>query len=439
MMRLLFPGFFPVLCLLCSSVAMLAAQDVATSPATALPIADPAEVGMSADVLAEVPDALQKLVDDGKIAGAIVTVARKGKIVLNEAVGFADIDADKPMRTDSLIRIYSMSKPITSTAVMMLVEQGKIGLDDPVSQYIPELANPQVYVSGDGEDAKFEPAQREVTVRDLLRHTSGYTYGFFGNSYVDKQYRKAMILLPNVDLAATVAKIGKQPLLNQPGTVFNYSVSTDVLGRLVEVVSGQTFDKFLSENIFKPLNMNDTGFFVNAESQDRLVNNYRLAADNKTLEVEDAAETSRYLKPPKLLSGGGGLVSTAGDYIRFCQLILNQGELDGTRLLEPETVEMMTQNQLPASAPDVIMQGLKRKGTGFGLGFSTVYGETTASSPVPVGELGWGGAASTHFWLSPTDDLAVVVMTQRMPFTFQAEAIVKPIVYRAISTRSVAE
>lgn len=418
--------------LVCLPICLASAQDAATAQRTALPTTEPAKVGMSEARLSQVPEALQKLVDDGKVAGAIVTVARKGKIVLNEAVGFADKEAKKPMQTDSVVRIYSMTKPITSVGVMMLAEQGKLKLDDPVSKYIPDLAKPQVYVSGEGDDVKLEPADREVSVRDLLRHTSGYTYGFFGNSYVDKQYQKAMILGPSADLQATVAKIGQQPLLHQPGTHFNYSVSTDVLGRLTEVVSGQTLDQFFAQNIFKPLKMNDSGFFVKAENQERFVNNYNLDSDGKTLVVGDAAATSRYLKSPKLLSGGGGGVSTAGDYIRFCQMVLNKGELDGVRLLKSETVESMWQNQLPESAPDVVMQGLKRRGVGFGLGFSAVYAETSASSPVPIGELGWGGAASTHFWLSPKDDLAVVVMTQRMPFSFQAEAVVKPIVYKAI-------
>lgn len=421
--------------LFCLPVSLTPAQEAATpqqlKQQSALPTTDPAKVGMSADTLAEVPKALQKLVDDGKVAGAIVTVARQGQIVLNQAVGFADIEAKKPMTTESVVRIYSMTKPITSVGVMMLVEQGKLKLDDPVSKYIPALAKPQVYVSGEGDDVQLEPAKREVSVRDLLRHTSGYTYGFFGNSYVDKQYQKAMILGPFADLEATVAKIGKQPLLYQPGTHFNYSVSTDVLGRLIEVVSGQTLDDYFAEKIFAPLKMNDSGFFVKESNRDRFVNNYNVGDDGELI-VGDAAGTSRYLKSPKLLSGGGGGISTAGDYIRFCQMILNKGELDGVRLLKSETIESMWKNQLPESAPDVVMQGLKRKGVGFGLGFSTVYAETSASSAVPIGELGWGGAASTHFWLSPQDELAVVVMTQRMPFTFQAEAVVKPIVYKAI-------
>ena len=424
------------LLLLYLPICQLSAQEAATLTASPLPATEPAKVGMSADVLAEAPKALQKLVDDGKIAGAIVTVARKGKIVLNEAVGYADMEAEEPMKTDSVVRIYSMTKPITSVSAMMLVEQGKIGLDDPVSKYIPALANPQVFVSGEGTDVKLEPANREVSVRDLLRHTSGYTYGFFGDSYVDQQYRKAMILAPFVDLEGTVAKIGKQPLLYQPGTHFNYSVSTDVLGRLIEVVSGQTLDQYFAEHVFEPLGMNDSGFYVKADNRDRLVNNYKIEAGSPTLVVGDAAATSQYLKQPKLLSGGGGCVSTAGDYIRFCQMLLNQGELEGTRLLKPETVESMWQNELPDSAPDVVMQGLRRKGVGFGLGFSVVYAETSAASPVPIGELGWGGAASTHFWLSPKDELAVVVMTQRMPFTFQAEAVVKPIVYEALESRN---
>lgn len=418
--------------LLCLPIGLLAAQESAALQASPLPATEPAKVGMLADVLAEAPKALQKLVDDGKIAGAVVTVARQGKIVLHEAVGYADKEAERPMQTDSVVRIYSMTKPITSVCAMMLVEQGKLGLDDPVSKYIPALANPQVYVSGEGDNVKLEPASRPVSVRDLLRHTSGYTYGIFGDSYVDQLYRKAMILAPFVNLEGTVEKLGKLPLLYQPGSRFHYGVSTDVLGRLIEVVSGQTLDQYFAQHVFEPLQMNDSGFYVKGENRDRLVNNYKTDSESPVLVVGDDASVSQYLKPPKFLSGGGGCVSTAGDYIRFCQMVLNKGELDGARLLKQETVESMWQNQLPDSAPDIVMQGLKRNGVGFGLGFSSVYAQTSASSPVPIGELGWGGAASTHFWLSPKDDLAVVVMTQRMPFTFQAEAVVKPIVYRAI-------
>lgn len=408
------------------------AQEAVATSSPPLPVAAPETVGLSPQLLRQVPTALEQLVDDGKIAGAVVAVARDGRLVLHEAVGYADKEDQRPMATDSIFRIYSMTKPITSVGVMMLVEQGQLSLDDPVSQYLPELAHPQVYVAGEGDEAEFEPAEREITVRDLLRHTSGYTYGFFGDTYVDKQYRRAAVLFPNTDLETTVAKIGRLPLLNQPGEKFHYSVSTDVLGRLIEVVSGQPLDAYFDTRIFTPLNMDDSGFFVAAHNQPRLVNNYRLAKDNKSLEIEDDADASRYLKRPRLLSGGGGLVSTCGDYLRFCQMVLNQGELDGARLLKPETVDQMLTNQLPAAAPDVMMQGLRRKGVGFGLGFSTVYAETSASAPVPLGEAGWGGAASTHFWLSPKHNLAVVVLTQRMPFTFQAEAVVKPIVYQAI-------
>ncbi len=421
------------LLLLALTVNALPAADTATMESP-LPVAKPAKVGMSARVLDQATATLQDMVDDEKIAGAVIAVARKGKLVLHEAVGEADREVMKPMETNTVFRIYSMTKPITSTAVMMLVDEGRIGLDDPVSKYLPEFDNPQVYVSHKGQTIESVPAKRAITVRDLLRHTSGLTYGFFGNSHVDSLYQQSAILFPFFDLTSTVEKIGKLPLLYQPGTRFNYSVSTDVLGRLVEVVSEQTFDEFLDERVFTPLGMEDTDFYVHPESEERFAALY--VADETTDELAVDTDPSRTrgfaLNRPKLLSGGGGLFSTSGDYLRFCQMLLNKGELDGVRLLKPATVETMSTNQLPESSPNVIIGPETREGVGFGLGLSVVVDDVPGSPHVPRGELGWGGMASTHFWLSPQHDLAVVVLTQRIPFSFQAEAAVKPIVYRAI-------
>ena len=393
--------------------------------------AKPEAVGMSPQRLALVVPAMQKIVDDRKVAGAITVVARQGKIVLFEAVGQQDIDADKPMNHDTIMRIYSMTKPITSVAVMMLAEQGKLSLDDPVAQHLPEFQDLKVFAGVDDGELQLDDAQRAPTIRDLLRHTSGLTYGLFGINEVDQRYRKANILGRNGTLAGLVTKLGEIPLLYQPGARFNYSVSTDVLGRVVEVASGQGFDVFLRERIFAPLGMNDTGFFVPDSKLDRFATNYgpKLLGG---LRVVDAVQQSNYRHEPKFLSGGGGLVSTARDYIRFCQMILNNGELDGQRVLSSESVEAMTKNQLPDEAYPIRLGG-KRPGIGFGLGFSVVVERTGPPNRSRVGEYGWGGAASTHFWISPADDLAVVVLTQLMPFNFQMEHAVKPLVYDAIS------
>jgi len=391
----------------------------------------PEDVGLNSSVLARVKPTLQQFVDDGKVAGAVAVVARRQKVVLHEAVGWRDIEGQKPMQRDTLFRIYSMTKPITSVAVMMLVERGRIDLDAPVERYLPELRERDV-LSPRG--TKLEPARRKITTRDLLRHTSGLTYGFFGDTEVDKQYLAANVLSRNASLAEMMVKLQRLPLVCHPGEKFCYSVSTDVLGRLVEVVSEQPFDAFLQEHVFGPLGMSDTAFYVSDARLPRFATNYGPGDDGK-LRIVDAAETSEYRTPPKLLSGGGGLVSTASDYTRFCQMLLGKGELNGKRLLRPETVGMMTANQLVGSAYPISINANQRPGVGFGLGFSVVVEKPPGADHVPLGEYGWGGAASTHFWISPADEVDVVVLSQIMPFTFQLESAIKPIVYMALDRK----
>jgi len=261
-----------------------------------------------------------------------------------------------------------------------------------------------------------------------LRHTSGLTYGFFGVTAVDAAYRDQGVLTPDHDLAEMIRRLARIPLLHQPGTQFNYSVSVDVLGRLVEVVSGKTLDQFFQERIFAPLEMKDSGFWVPAEKLGRLATNYGPGQGGK-LRVVDDPKTSTYRGKPALLSGGGGLASTARDYLRFCQMVLNGGELGGKRLLKKETVAQMTQNQLPDEATPIRMGALKMDGVGFGLGFSV---RVAAAGSGVVGEYGWGGAASTHFWISPAHDLIVVALEQYMPFTPRLADVVRPIVYEAV-------
>lgn len=388
------------------------------------------DVGMSSAELGRVKPAMQKLVDENRIPGAIVIAARHGKMVLFEAVGWRDIQNQKAMEQDSVLRFYSMTKPITSVAVLMLVEQGKVGLDDPASKYVPQFANLKVFNNENGTES-LQDVEREMTVRDLLRHTSGLTYGFFGSTPVDRKYQFARVFAPTDTLLDTVEKLGKLPLLYQPGTRFNYSVSTDVLGHLVEVVSEQRLDRFFDQHIFKPLGMRDTAFQVAPENVSRFANNYGPKLDGSGLRVIDPSSSSRYLNSPSLFSGGGGLVSTAGDYIQFCQMLLNKGELRGKRLLQPTTIEQMTRNQLPDHAVPIGVND-RRDGVGFGLGFSVVVAETDWTKDSPIGEYGWGGAASTHFWISPEDDLAVIALTQHMPFSFLLENTVKPLIYGAL-------
>ncbi|MHC4640073.1 MAG: serine hydrolase [Planctomycetota bacterium] len=381
-----------------------------------IPITSPEDVGMSSEKLAQVKPAVQAMIDDEKIAGASIIVARKGKIALFETLGMMDKKAKKPMQPDTIFRFYSMTKPVTSVAAMMLYEEGKLNLDDPVSKYIPEFKSLKVYA----ESGKHAEQEHQMSVRDLFRHTSGLTYGFFGNTPVDKMYRAGSVFDWDSSLQDMIDKLSEIPLLYQPSTKWHYSVSTDVLGYLVQKISGQSLDKFFKQRIFKPLKMKDTAFHLPAKKTERFAVCY---GPNLTggLNITDDPNKSRYLKKPSILSGGGGLVSTARDYLRFCQMLLNKGQLDGERFLRPETVEMMTKNQLPDSV---------RRGNdgGFGLGFSV----RLKDGKFPKGEYGWGGAASTHFWISPKDELIVIALSQYMPYSGRLENAVKPIVYDSI-------
>ena len=381
-----------------------------------LSITSAKDVGMSPEKLAQVKPAVQALIDNEKIAGASVIVARKGKIVLFENFGMMNRDANKSMQPDTIFRIYSMTKPITSVAAMMLYEEKKLKLDDPVSKYIPDFKGLKVY----DESGKHEDQVREMSVRDLFRHTSGLTYGFFGNTPVDKMYRAGSVFDWDSSLQDMMGKLSEIPLLYQPSTKWHYGVSTDVLGYIVEKISGQPLDKFFRQRIFKPLKMKDTAFHVPAKKVDRFSVCY---GPNLTggLRISDDPAKSRYLKKPSLFSGGGGLVSTARDYMRFCRMLLKKGQLDGKRLLRPETVEMMTSNQLP----DSVNRG---PGQGFGLGFSV----RLRDDKFPKGEYGWGGAASTHFWISPKDELIVIALSQYMPYSARLENAVKQIIYDSI-------
>ena len=394
-----------------------------------LPIVEPAEVGMSAEGLAKVDEAVEKLVADRQLAGAVVIVARNGKVVHLKSYGQLDIEADKPMRDDAIFRIYSMTKSITSAAALMLVDDGKLALDDPVSKYIPEFEGLQVFADDGNVDA-----EQPMTVRDLLRHTSGLTYGFYGSTPVDRRYLAANLLDYDADLSVMMTKLAEIPLVCQPGSDWVYSVSTDVLGRVVEVASGQPLDEFFRVRIFEPLDMRDTSFFVPADKLDRFAANYTSDGQGN-LTLRDAPSTSRFAKPPQLFSGGGGLVCTARDYMRFLVMVSQGGELQGKRLLSKESIEKMTTNQLPAEVGWIQLAGPERQGVGFGLGFSVRVEDDSKSPSSLIGDYGWGGAASTHYWVSPQDDLVVVTLEQTIPFNFRNEWAVKPLIQQAIIER----
>jgi CubicO group peptidase (beta-lactamase class C family) len=384
----------------------------------------PEDVGFSSERLKRVTDAFQSEVDKGAIPGAVVLIARNGKIAYLEAFGFQDRERKKPMTTDAIFRIASMSKPITSVAVMILVEEGKIQLLDPVSHYLPEFKGVQVGVerlnttTGNSELIG-EPSRQEMTIQDLLRHTSGLTYGIFGKSLVKQAYNEANLFDRNQTLAEFVSKIAKLPLAYHPGTTWEYSHSTDVLGRVVEVVSGVTLDQFVADRIAKPLGLSDTGFFVPAEKLDRLAETQIDPTTGKRWPTFDV--TNR----PNLLAGGSGMVSTAEDYVRFAQMLLNGGELDQVRLLSPRTVSFMTSDHLwPGVGFSPVTLNLfeplgiaptPKVGQGFGLGFVVRTQEGRNPMPGSPGEYFWAGIWGTAFWVDPREKLITVLMMQAAP------------------------
>lgn len=382
--------------------------------------AQPAAAGLDADKLAMILPAMERRIEEGKLVGGLGLVARGDQIVYAGTWGQRDREKQLPMTDDTIFRIYSMSKPVTSVAAMILVEEGKLGLDAPISQYLPEMAETTVLVetTGDDGETRYEevPAERAITVRDLLRHTSGFTYGFFGNSEVDKRYRSAGVLITDRTLEDTVKKLSRIPLKHQPGSRWHYSVSIDVLGRVIEVASGQSLDQFLRKRIFEPLGMEDTFFTVPQKKLPRLAQMYA-PNGNGGLEPANAMSSRRFVDSSnRFYSGGGGLCSTASDYLTFCRMLLNEGKFDGGRILRPETVRLMHTNQL-----DDGIQGWP--GFQFGLGFSIDKD----------GVYSWGGAAGTRFWIDPKNKLITIYMVQinpTGPFAFGGE--MKKLVYASM-------
>lgn len=394
-----------------------------TLAARELPQVAPAKAGLSESKLAEVDAFMRRQVADQQISGGIVMVSHRGKIGFFHTYGLMDIEGNKPMQRDTIFRIYSMSKAITTAAALTLYEEHKLGLDDPVSDYIPSFMNLRV-AAPDG----LRPPTRPMTVRDLMLHTSGLTYGG-GPEALQEAYRQFKPM-ESANLAEMVEKLAQVPLAFDPGTDWMYGVGIDVLGRVIEVVSEQSLDVFLDRTIFQPLDMTDTAFSVPPEKIDRFAANYSRSTNG--LRVIDVPAKSKYTKPTTLFSGGGGLVSTARDYMRFLAMIERGGKLDGHRILRRGTVKLMTSNQLPEEAFPIYFGNEKRYGTGFGLGFSVRTEITTWDPAGHVGEYGWGGAASTHYWISPRDNLIVVTLEQIMPYQWDTEFGVKKTIYDAI-------
>ena len=382
---------------------------------------DPERVGLCAKRLARIGPHFQKYIDDGKLSGVLTLVARKGQLAWLDVRGAMDIDKGNALAPDSIFRIYSMTKPVTSVAAMMLYEEGRFQLDDPIGRYLPAFGEMRVFTGGTARKPETVAAERPITFRDLFTHTSGLTYGFMGTSPVDAMYRLNALDSGTTELSTAefMQQLAQIPLQFQPGTRWNYSMSTDVLGHLVEVIAGQSLDDFFRTRIFSTLGMGDTGFHVPAAQASRLTTNYSKRKDG-SLQVADAPASSRYLKQRKFLSGGGGLVSTAADYLRFCQMLLNRGELNGARLLGRKTVDFMTRNHLPSggdltSMGQPVFSETSYDGIGFGLGFSVMLDPSRAQVMGTAGEYAWGGMASTMFWIDPQEELIGMLLTQLMP------------------------
>ncbi|HEU0073224.1 MAG TPA: serine hydrolase domain-containing protein [Dehalococcoidia bacterium] len=397
--------------------------------------AAPEDVGLSSRGLAHLSRHVQGYIDDGRLPGAITLVARRGKIVHFETYGQRDVEANKPVEQDTIFRIFSMTKPIVSVALMTLYEEGRFQVDDPVSAYIPRFKGLQV-IDGHGTRA---PA-REMTIADLLRHTSGLASRT--DSVLGPAYEEAGLWSSSSEgtLQEAIDKLGTLPLKCDPGAQFNYGVSTDVVGYLCEVLSGRRLDDFLRARIFEPLAMTDTDFYVQEPDLERFAANYRPGGDGETRIVltERPDGNSRYGSRRSYLSGAGGLVSTASDYARFCKMLAGGGEYEGERIIGPRTLQFMTQNHLPEGR-DLAEMGAegagesRREGVGFGLGFAVLADAAKAGVAGTPGEYYWGGAASTAFWVSPTDELFVVFMTQLQPSsTYPIRRELRSIVYGSI-------
>ena len=401
----------------------------------------PEDVGLSSERLARIDrHLLEHYVGPGKIAGCLAWVARRGEVVHRSALGSRDLARGLPMTDDTLFRIYSMTKPIASVALMLLFEEGRFSLTDPVHRFLPAFRDLGVFAQGRHPSFVTRPPERAMTVHDLLTHQSGLTYGFMQRTNVDAAYRKLGIgeRKPGSTLANLIDTLATLPLEFAPGSAWNYSVSTDVVGRLVEVISGLPLDRFLGERLFVPLGMRDTGFEVPARERARFAACYT-RGPGKRLVLEDDPEQSPWTHDVTLFSGGAGLVSTAHDYLRFCEMLRRGGALDGVRILSKKTIELMTANHLPGGQ-DLTQCAIgafaetKYEGQGFGLGFSVVLDRVRAATTASSGTYGWGGAASTIFWIDPQEEIVAIFLTQLIPSrTFDFRGQLQAIVYGALT------
>ncbi|MGA0145156.1 MAG: serine hydrolase domain-containing protein [Ilumatobacteraceae bacterium] len=404
------------------------------------PVVDPRDVGLCADRLDRIDRHFTKYIDKGLLTGYQLVIARDGKVAFTTSQGLADREANRPVADDTIWRIFSMTKPITSVAAMILWEEGRFELRDPVAKFIPEFAETKVWRGGTWVKPLLEPMSERMEMWHLFTHTAGLTYGFMYQHPVDELYRKAGMewgFPRDLDLAGFCTLLARQPLLFQPGAEWNYSVSLDVLGRVVEVISGQRLGDFMRKRIFEPLGMSDTAFWCSEDRAERMSALYTAAPGTLAATRADAADRGVYHQP-NLDGGGGGLVSTTGDYVRFAEMLRNRGELDGRRILSSRTVEYMASNHLPGNV-DLTAFGrplfaeTSYDGVGFGLGMSVTLDPVAAKVPGSVGDFGWGGAASTWFMVDPVEDLTLTFMTQLMPSsTHPLRSQLKQMVHQAL-------
>jgi CubicO group peptidase (beta-lactamase class C family) len=408
---------------------------------SSLKVVSPESVGLDGKVMGNIRDYLkEQYVEPGKYVGTLTLVARKGEIAYLDAIGFMDRENKKAMQEDAIFSIYSMSKPITSIALMQLYEKSLFRLDDPIHWHIPSWRNLRVYESGLYPNFLTSRPKRHMTIRDLLSHMSGLTYDFMLRTNVDAAYRKTKLQATG-DLQAMIDTLAQLPLEFSPGDQWNYSVSTDVCGYLVEHFSGMKLDKYFQKHIFDPLGMEDTGFSCAKEKVDRLASLYEQHPKKGPVLVDPGGAKTARVKKRKMLSGGGGLLSTMSDYYRFCSMLLNQGELDGTRIIGRKTLAMMASNHLPDNRDLTEMSQsafseTTYQGVGFGLGFSVILDPVKTQSLTDEGEYGWGGAASTVFWVNPKEEMVVIFLTQLLPSsTYQVRRELRSLVYSSLMTK----
>jgi CubicO group peptidase (beta-lactamase class C family) len=404
--------------------APTAARQVPVPQTPPLPLAKPESIGLFAPALQRMSDVLRREIDNGTIPGATIMVARRGQIGWFDALGKQSPSQGAAMTQDTIFRIFSMTKPVVSVGVMMLLEEGHFLLDEPIAKFIPEFANQKVGVENDGR-LDLVPLKRPITIQDLLRHTSGITYEHTGNALVQQLYQQSRVRSRKLSNAEHATLVASLPLICQPGAEWNYSRSTDILGRLIEIVSGKTLGAFLKERIFIPLQMTETGFHTGAENAARLAEPF--STDPWTGEK---VQLFNMLEKPVMESGGGGLVSTTMDYARFCQMLLNAGTLDGSRIIGRKTLELMACDHLDAG---VKIQGtLTQPGHSFGLGFGVRTQQGIAPFMGSVGQFFWSGMGGTFFWIDPKEDLFAVFMSQGPGQRVYTRTLVRNMVYAAL-------